>query len=93
MTSQPATTQRNLPPDPEGMNDKRSGWAGRALKAFRRATGADHEEALGDLLADLMHWADRHNFDFEAALFRAQAHYEAETTDIPEEPINDEEKE
>jgi len=27
-----------------------------------------------------MHWCDRNNFDFDAALFRAQGHYQAETT-------------
>jgi hypothetical protein len=68
-----------LPPDPDGMNDRRSAWAGLALAAFIAATGTDWEDALGDLLTDLMHWADRNNYDFEAALFRAQGHYEAET--------------
>jgi len=69
-----------LPPDPENMNDDRAQWAQAALRAFRKATGADAEEALGDLLCDLMHWSDRNNFDFEAALDRARMHYEAETT-------------
>ncbi len=90
MTSQEATIQCKLPPDPEGMNDKRSAWAERALRIFMKATGADQEDALGDLLADLMHWSDRNNFDFETALFRAQGHYEAETAEIPEEPTHDE---
>ena len=39
----------------------------------------DAEEALGDLLTDLMHWSDRSGFDFDAALERARTHYEAET--------------
>jgi hypothetical protein len=69
-----------LPPDPEHMNDDRAKWAQAALRAFRKATGADEEEALGDLLCDLLHWSDRGNFDFEAALDRARMHYEAETT-------------
>jgi hypothetical protein len=43
-------------------------------------TGTDEEDALGDLLADLMHWADRRNFDFGLALDRARWHYEEETT-------------
>jgi hypothetical protein len=68
-------------PDPEGKNDDRAAWAGSALRHFQRATGADYEDALGDLLCDLMHWSDRNNFDFEAALFRAQGHYRAETAD------------
>jgi hypothetical protein len=68
-----------LPPDPEGMNDSRAEWAGKAITAFQRETTTDDEDVLGDLIADLMHWADRNNYDFEAALFRAQGHYRAET--------------
>jgi hypothetical protein len=72
-------SNRTLPPDPDNMNDDRAKWAQAALRAFRKATGADAEEALGDLLTDLMHWSDRNNFDFDAALDRARMHYEAET--------------
>ena len=71
---------RKLPPDPDAMNVSRAGWAGAALSTFMRETGTDEEDALGDLLADFMHWCDRNNYDFEAALYRAQGHYEAETT-------------
>ena len=71
-----------LPADPEGLNDDRAAWAGTALAAFQLATGAEDEFALGDLLADLMHWADRNNFDFEAALDRGRAHYEEEPRNI-----------
>jgi hypothetical protein len=70
---------KQLPPDPEEMNDIRSDWAGLAIAAFIARTGADWEDALGDLLTDLMHWADRNNFDMDAALERARGHYEAET--------------
>jgi hypothetical protein len=80
-----------LPPDPEGMNDDRAKWAGVALAAFRGETAADREDAVGDLLGDLMHWCDRAGFDFELALGRARMHYESETlsdteptTDQPE---------
>jgi hypothetical protein len=68
-----------LPPDPEGMNEARLGWAAQAVRAFQEATGADDEDALSDLLADLMHWADRNKYDFDAALLRARDHYHAET--------------
>jgi hypothetical protein len=61
------------------MNDSRAEWAGKAITAFQRETGTDDEDVLGDLIADLMHWSDRTNYDFEAALFRAQGHYLAET--------------
>jgi hypothetical protein len=70
---------RNLPPDPDNMNGSRAEWAGAALSAFMRETGTDQEDALVDLLADLMHWADRNGYDFDAALERARGHYEAET--------------
>jgi hypothetical protein len=70
---------RKLSPDPENMNGERAGWAERALRHYLDITGTDYEDALGDLLCDLMHWSDRNNFDFEAALFRARMHYEAET--------------
>ena len=73
------TRTAKLPPDPEGMNDSRAEWAGKAIAAFQLETGTDDEDVLGDLIADLMHWADRNNYDFEAALFRAQGNYRTET--------------
>jgi hypothetical protein len=73
-----------LPPDPDGMNFDRASWADKAISAFREATGADRDEALSDLLADLMHWADRTGYRFNEALDRARSHYEAETaSDCP----------
>lgn len=59
----------------------RGEWAGAALRQFQCASGADHEDALSDLLCDLMYWSDRNNFDFEAALIRARGHYTAETSE------------
>jgi hypothetical protein len=70
---------RKLPPDPEDMNDDRADSADVALKAFMQARTTDFEDSLGDLLGNLMHWADRNAFDFDAALDRARFHYEAET--------------
>src|SRR5262249_5299910 len=75
---------KNLPPDPEEMNEHRSAWAAAALESFQRLTGADDTDALPDLLCDLMHWADRNEFDFEAALWRARMHYEEETAPCDE---------
>ena len=69
-----------LPPDPDGKNNDRASWAGAALAKFMVVTGTDLEEAVGDLLTDLMHWSDRNNYDFNAALDRARFHYESETT-------------
>lgn len=71
--------RKQLPLDPEKMNGDRAEWAGAALRHFQCSTGTEYEDSLGDLLCDLMHWCDRNNFDFEAALFRAQGHYAAET--------------
>ncbi len=45
-----------------------------ALKAFRRATGTDPEDAVVDLLADLMHWCLQNGQDFEKGLKRARLH-------------------
>ena len=50
------------------MNVDRAEWAAAALRQFQCTTGCDYEDSLGDLLCDLMHWSDRNNFDFEAAL-------------------------
>jgi hypothetical protein len=74
-----------LPPDPDGMNDDRSNWAGSALAMFMQITGTEEADALGDLLADLMHWADRKGYDFDAALECARTHYHAET--VGEAPV------
>lgn len=58
-----------LPPDAEGMNDVRATWAKQALLQFVINTGTDWADALGDLLADLMHLCDRdRELHLEAAL-------------------------
>ena len=81
MTDTVATnsTPKQLPPDPDGQNDDRALWAETSLQSFMDCTGSDREDAPGDLLPDLMHWCDRNNHDFDAALERARSHYEAET--------------
>lgn len=68
-----------IPADPEVMNERRAEWAAVALSEFRRETGADIGDAASDLLADLMHWCDRNEQDFEEELRRARMHYEFET--------------
>lgn len=72
-----------LPPDVDGTNHRRARWAKTALQEFMAQTGVDYEDALGDLLADLMHLSDREPFDFEAALDRARGQYAAETGAAP----------
>ena len=71
--------KRRLPPDPEKMNDDRAEWAAAALRAFQCWTGTDYNDALTDLLGDLMHWCDRNSAEFDSALSMARMHYEAET--------------
>lgn len=69
-----------LPPDPEGMNDDRAGWADTAIAAFRKATGTDEADAVSDLIADLRHWCDRKELPWEAELARGLEHYRIETS-------------
>jgi len=68
-----------LPPDPKRRNANRARCAAAILAEFQRQTGADREDALSDLLADLMHWCDRSAQDFPEKLRRARNHYVAET--------------
>ena len=68
-------------PDPEEMNDKRAATAASCVRLFQELTGSDPETALGDMLCDLMHFADRaRGFEsFRQALDHACDHYDAET--------------
>lgn len=65
----------------EPTNEQRAAWAGTAIHAYQKATGSDDEDVLSDLLADLMHWAEKNNYDFDAALIRAHGHHDAELSD------------
>lgn len=59
-------------------NDDRAIWAAKALQEFQRQTRCDNGDALCDLLADLMHAADRTGQDFDGELNRARMHYQDE---------------
>jgi hypothetical protein len=59
-------------------NLDRANWADKAILAFRKQTECDYRDGLGDLLCDLMHWADARNFDFNADLDRGRCHYQEE---------------
>jgi hypothetical protein len=74
------TTTPTLPPDPEGMNDRRAEWGAAASRHFQCSTGTDWEDAVADLLCDLMHFCDREGLAFHKELDRARMHYEAETS-------------
>jgi hypothetical protein len=59
-------------------NLERAEWAGAALRHFEFITGTEHDDALPDLLCDLLHWSDRENVHFDKALDTARMHYQAE---------------
>ena len=67
-----------LPPDPDGQNGDRAGWAQKALAAFKEETHCDDEDTLCDLLCDLMHQCDRDGVSFDEQLDRARSHYKVE---------------
>jgi hypothetical protein len=67
--------------DPDDLNEKRASWADAAIEAFRRQTRTDRKDALMDILCDLMHWAVREDFDFDAELGKARGHFAYETGD------------
>lgn len=72
-------TRRYLPPDPEKQNQARAEWAATAVRAFRKVTGADYDDAVSDLLVDLGHYCDREGMNFTTALRRASNRYHEET--------------
>lgn len=61
-------------------NDDRAYWASEALDTFRRLTAPNEDTPtlLRDLLANLMHLADKEGIDFAHELNMATMHYEAE---------------
>jgi hypothetical protein len=79
MTKDESRESLPLPPDPDRRNAHRALGAAAALAEFQRQTGADLEDAVSDLLADLMHWCDRFGQEFPKELRRALDHYEEET--------------
>jgi len=59
-------------------NRQRAEFAAGAFREFQSITGTTWEDGLGDLLCDLMHFADAYNFHFDAALDRARGNYDEE---------------
>jgi len=76
-------TRCKIPGDPEKKNTDRAIWAGIAVAHFQDQTGTDDQDALSDMLCDLLHLCDRRakepGFDFDKELARAKMHYQAET--------------
>jgi hypothetical protein len=60
---------------------ERAASADAALTAYMSRTSCDCEDCLKDLLCDLMHWADKAQFDFADELFHARFYYCAEVAD------------
>lgn len=74
--------------DPD--NDDRALWAQHAVMSFARITrmdtaGEDNQTIVTDLLADLMHFADRNNVNWLDAIAHAVDHYNVEKAE--EEPL------
>ena len=74
------TPRQRLPKDPENMNGDRALWAEQALITFMQETGTEQQDAVADLICDLMHYCDRDMLlNFEHCLTRARMHYVEET--------------
>ena len=70
------------PDDPDGpKNGTRAVWAETAVDAFLSATGeahGDYDSAISDLMADLLHFADKVGLDGEVLLARAERNWRVE---------------
>lgn len=66
------------------MNFKRAGWAKTALNLFQHDTGTDNEDAIADLVCNLMHLCkfepDKYG-DFEEQMERGKRNFEGEVND------------
>jgi NTP pyrophosphatase (non-canonical NTP hydrolase) len=72
-------------------NDDRAVWAFRAVQEFRNVCQGSPldseegiEEAIGDLIADLLHLARQNNIDPALMLDRGRMHFEAEEAEEKE---------
>jgi hypothetical protein len=77
-------TMRLLPLDPDNQNHDRAEWARAGVEAMADQTGVlragdGMEEAIHDLLGNLMHLCDREGIDFNNVLIDARECYAEET--------------
>lgn len=77
----------NLPPDPEQMNDARAEWALQSIELFQQLTGTDDCDAVGDLIADILHMCDRHQERFGEAIPMIKRGMRAYADEIEAAPI------
>ena len=68
-----------LPEDPAVDTERRADRGRELLERYMAVTGTDEDAALGDLLADLRHMADRDNYDYGLADARAESYHTEET--------------
>jgi hypothetical protein len=66
-------------PDPNEQNEDRAVRAQTILEQYTKLAGLDPEDAVTGLLADLAHWCDHNDTDFESELRKAASHYADET--------------
>lgn len=71
----------------ELINDARARWADNAIRAFKQATGAEDDTALGDLLCDLAHHARRQGLEPREVFERALTLFETEEQEDAEKPF------
>ena len=73
---------------PDMTNDDRADLARTACEDFSESTGQSMEDELGniitDLMADLLHLANREGLCADSLVRRATMHYEAEITEEEE---------
>ena len=86
LAGQPVSVQETLdrvrarlPEDPAADTERRADRGRELLGRYMAATGTDEDAALGDLLADLRHMADRDNYDYELADARGESYHADET--------------
>jgi hypothetical protein len=60
-------------------NGKRAEWAAECVSKFQQLTGTDKEDAVADLVCDLMHWCSREKQDPMNEVERGIRNYICET--------------
>ena len=65
--------------DENGLNDLHANAGRDMIARYIDKTGVDKEDALCDLLGDLLHYANQDGHDFARELQRACDHFAAET--------------
>ena len=76
------SSEPNLPPDPDDLNDLRAQRADDALTSFARQHGASVRadlETLKDLLSRMGHWCDRNKLQMAEVWRMAAASYSEDT--------------